>query len=167
MAADRAPIVLSWADMAAIVDELAVRVRADGIPDVLVGVLRGGVIPAVLLAHRLSLRAVRAVEVVHTTADGVDAAKTVHPRVGNEASLGHLAGLDVLVVDDIAGSGDTIANTVELVQVTGAARIRTAVCVVNVANWQRVQPAEQALTYIVNTVEGWVIFPWENQWQRQ
>lgn len=163
MAAERNPTRLGWPQITDTVAHLAGRIRADGVPEVVVGVLRGGLIPAVLLAHHLGIRTVRAVEVVHTLSDHIDAAKTARPAVGNPASLGELTGRDVLLVDDIAGSGDTIGHTVEVVRAAGPARIRTAVCVVNAANWRRVQRPEQALTYLGATVEGWVIFPWENQ----
>lgn len=159
----RKPIVLDWPAVTGAVARIAGTARADGIPDVVVGVLRGGVVPAVLIAHLLGVRTVRAVEVVHTVGDGIDAAKTTQPTVVNAASLGDLGGSDVLVADDIAGSGDTLVATVDLVKAAGAARVRTAVCVVNAANWLRPQRPEQALTYLGVTVEGWVIFPWETR----
>ncbi|WP_327153225.1 hypothetical protein OHU45_02020 [Streptomyces tubercidicus] len=67
--------------------------------------MRGGVIPAVWLAHRLGIRDVRTVVITRTTSDSIDAAKTTLPGVRNAASLGDLTGLDVLLVDDTAGSG--------------------------------------------------------------
>ncbi|MEU8781362.1 phosphoribosyltransferase family protein [Streptomyces sp. NPDC048637] len=72
-----------------------------------VGTMRGGVLPAVWLAHRLGIRDVRTVEVTHTTDDGINAAKTRLPAARNPASLGDLTGLDVLLVDDIAGSASS------------------------------------------------------------
>jgi hypoxanthine phosphoribosyltransferase len=156
------PIVLPWQDLVAAIRETAEKVRADGTPDVVVGILRGGMIPATVFAHVLGVRTVRAVEVLHTVSDTLYAAKTEAPQVSNSASLGDLSGRDVLVVDDIAGSGDTMTHTAELVTTADAARVRTAVCIVNAANWRRPQSPEQALTYIGATVEGWVIFPWEN-----
>ncbi|GAB3066250.1 phosphoribosyltransferase [Micromonospora schwarzwaldensis] len=162
MDGDRALTTLSWDGVTATAARLADAVRTDQVPDVLVGVLRGGVIPAVLLAHILGVRTVRAVEVLHTTDDSVNAAKSAAPLVDNAASLGDLTGADVLVVDDIAGSGDTAARTVELVRSAGAARVRTAVLVVNLGNWRRAQRPGELLTYIGTVVIGWVIFPWEN-----
>lgn len=159
----RAATVLGWAELAATVHDLAGMAREDGLPEVVVGVLRGGMVPAVMVAHALGVRTVRAVEVVHTVSDGVDAAKTALPRVGNPASLGDLAGLDVLVVDDIVGSGDTAAYTVDLIRGAGPVRVRFAVCVVNAANWRRQDRPEQLLSYVGVTVEGWVVFPWETR----
>ncbi|MEU7802543.1 phosphoribosyltransferase family protein [Micromonospora arborensis] len=161
MAGDQTLTALDWDAITTTTARLANEVRADRVPDVLVGVLRGGVIPAVLLAHALGVRTVRAVEVRHTTADGTNAAKSAAPIVANPTSLGDLASADVLLVDDVAGSGDTIARTIELVRAAGAARVRTAVFVVNAGNWRRRQRPEQMLAYIGTTIEGWVTFPWE------
>jgi uncharacterized protein len=163
VAADVPPIILPWQDLAATIAEIAAKVRADGSPDVVVGILRGGMVPATVFAHALAVRTVRAVEVLHTISDTLNAAKTEVPQVSNPASLGDLAGRDVLIVDDIVGSGGTMACSTQLVSQAGASRVRTAVCIVNAANWQGPQSPEETLTYIGATVEGWVIFPWENQ----
>jgi hypoxanthine phosphoribosyltransferase len=119
-----------------------------------------------LAAHRLGLRDVRAVEVVHTVADGVNAAKTAAPTAVNAASLGDLADADVLLVDDVAGTGQTLAATVRLVQLAGAARVRAAVCVVNEDNWTDPRSADQVVDYIGTTTRGWVVFPWEDSSER-
>ncbi|MDQ7904696.1 phosphoribosyltransferase family protein [Phytohabitans sp. ZYX-F-186] len=157
----RPAATLGWPELAATVHDLARAACADGLPDVVVGVLRGGMIPAVMVAHALAVRTVRGVEVVHTLGDGVDARKSARPQARNLQSLGDLAGLDVLIVDDIAGSGDTAVRVLDLVRGVGAARTRMAVCVVNAANWRRDDLPEQLLSYVGVTVEGWVIFPWE------
>ncbi len=122
-------------------------------------------IPAVLIAHALGSRSVRAIEVTHTTADGVKAPKTSQPQIRDRHTLGELTELDVLVVNDIAGTGDTMAATVALVRQAGASRVRTLACVVNERNWYRARTdkPDEALTYIGTVVEGWVIFPWEKQ----
>lgn len=46
VAADVPPIILPWHDLAATIKEIATKVRADGSPDVVVGILRGGMVPA-------------------------------------------------------------------------------------------------------------------------
>jgi hypoxanthine phosphoribosyltransferase len=112
----------------------------------------------------LDVRLVRAADVTHTLAEGVNAAKTAGPVISNADSLGDLSASDVLIVDDVAGSGETIAATRELVAKAGAGRIRTAVCVVNDLNWPAAGSSpEEALTYVGAHCRGWVIFPWENQ----
>jgi hypoxanthine phosphoribosyltransferase len=157
------PVVLGWESVPSITARLAAEISADGLPDVIVGVLRGGMIPAVMLAHALAVRDVRAIEVTHTVADGVNAGKTAQPRYRNLASVGNIAGLDVLVADDIAGTGATAAVAGGLLRELGAARVRTTVWAVNEANWLAANYAEPAaaLTYIGARFRGWVIFPWE------
>jgi hypoxanthine phosphoribosyltransferase len=164
-ATDRPGVVLDWQAMAGLADRLATAVVADGSPDVVVGVLRGGMVPAVLLAHALGLRDVRAIDVTHTASEGVNAAKTLCPTVRNPRSLGNLHGLDVLVVDDVVGKGDTIAMATDLVRWARTSRVRTAVCAVNELNWfaMRDRDPSEALNYIAVRCRGWVIFPWERQ----
>lgn len=161
--ADQIGLDLDWLRFTALVTNLAADAAEHGSPDVVVGVLRGGMIPAVLLAHRLGLRTVRAVEITHTSTDGLNAAKTVRPVLINPASLGDLTGLDALIVDDVVGSGHTLAAAVELAVAAGAARVRSAVCVVNELNWRPVNDREphQVLTYVGVCCQGWVRFPWE------
>lgn len=155
------PIIVSWERLHSLVANLAQAVAADGPPDVVVGVVRGGMVPAVQICHALGLRDLRALDVTHTLSDGVNAAKSNTPTGRNEDSLGDLRGLDVLVVDDIAGSGDTLQAVLGLIAGRGARRIRSAICVVNVANWRRQPSATQCITYIGTTVDRWVVFPWE------
>src|ERR1700678_3764743 len=116
---------LEWHDIDVIIGELARLVAANGTPDTVVGILRGGMVPAVILAHVLGLRDVRGVEIAHTVADGAGAAKMPQPRLRNPASLGDLSNLDVVVVDDIAGTGDTMAAAVRLVRAAGARQVCT------------------------------------------
>jgi uncharacterized protein len=134
LTSDYPRVALDWPALTTLVDRLADAVTAGGPPDVVVGVLRGGMVPAVLLAHALALRDVRAVDVTHTAFEGIDATKTLRPTVRNARSLGDLRGLDVLVVDDVAGKGDTIATVADLTRAARAGRVRTAVCMVNEAN---------------------------------
>lgn len=158
---DRNVVHLTWQRMGEMVGRIAQQAGDDGTPQVVVAVLRGGAIPAVWLSHRLQVRDVRAVEVTHTADDSLHAAKTPKPVAVNPASLGDLAGRDVLIVDDVAGTGHTLAAVVSLVAQAGAGRVRTAVCAVNADNWTGPRPASQSLTYIGQTTRGWVVFPWE------
>jgi uncharacterized protein len=163
VAADLTVTSLTWLDIEKQVGRLAAGVRRDGVPRTLVAVARGGAVPAVWLAHRLGIRDMRVVEVTHTLDDTVNARKTPEPVAVNPASLGDVTGRDVLVVDDVAGTGHTLAATVDLVAQAGAARVRSAVCVVNEDNWAGGPAPEAVVTYIGSVVHGWVIFPWEGR----
>lgn len=162
VAGNQAAAILDWDQVAGITGLLAAAVRGDGIPGVVAGVLRGGMIPAVVLAHALGVREVRAVDVTCTTSDTVNAAKTSRPVVRNPGSLGDLSGLDVLLVDDIAGTGRTMRAARDLVTAAGARRVRTAACTFNELNWAGGDPAG-TFTYTAARYRGWVTFPWEKQ----
>lgn len=155
---------LSWAELDHHIAVIAEQIRRDGIPQVIVGILRGGMVPAVALAHRLGARDLRGVEVTRTLNDGPNQAKSPRPQITNPASLGVLeADADVLLVDDVAGSGDTIAAAADLLHEAGAARVRRAVVVVNTVNWNAGNPGapHHVQDYIGTTCAGWVRFPWE------
>ncbi|MGV9383610.1 phosphoribosyltransferase [Nonomuraea sp. NPDC003707] len=159
----RAVTHLTWPQVEELIGQIAEAIRNDGTPQTLVAVLRGGAIPAVCLSHQLPLRDLRTVEVTHTADDSTNAAKTPQPLVVNPASLGDLTGRDVLIVDDVAGTGDTLNAAAQLATDAGAGRVRTAVCVVNKDNWTGRHPAEATVTYIGTTTRGWTVFPWEEQ----
>ncbi|MGA5215087.1 phosphoribosyltransferase [Streptomyces cinereoruber] len=162
--ADQAgPLYLAWDDIGLASTALAQQALAAGVPQAVVGIVRGGLIPAVWIAHRLGVHDVRTVEVTRTTSDAVNAAKTPLPTVRNPASLGDLAGLDVLLVDDIAGSGTTLAHTVQIVRDLGSARVRTAVLAVNRANWPAGSEPHDRIDHIARLTTTWVVFPWEEQ----
>ncbi|WP_189969093.1 phosphoribosyltransferase [Streptomyces violascens] len=160
------PLYLTWDDLTTATATLAHQVAAAGMPQAVVGIVRGGLIPAAWLAHRLAIRDVRTVEVTRTTSDGINAAKSTVPAVRNPASLGDLTDLDVLLVDDIAGSGGTLTHTARLIHDLGPARVRTAVFAVNRANWTQSSDPHRDIDYIASLTDTWVVFPWEGQHER-
>ncbi|MGH3916111.1 MAG: phosphoribosyltransferase [Pseudonocardiaceae bacterium] len=154
---------LTWTELDYHVAALAERIRQDGVPQVVIGILRGGMVPAVLLAHRLGVRDVRGIEVIRTLTDGPNGPKASHPQVTNPASLGTLpAEADVLIIDDVAGSGATLHTAAALLS-DSAGRVRRAVVVVNIINWNNANPAtpQEVQDYVGTTCAGWVCFPWE------
>jgi hypoxanthine phosphoribosyltransferase len=62
--------ILTWEQLTQITTRLARAARADTAPATVVGVLRGGMIPAVHIAHLLGVRDMRALDVTarHQTA---------------------------------------------------------------------------------------------------
>jgi len=157
------PIILDWIALASMAARVAELARIERVPDVVVGISRNGLVPAVIICHALGVRDLRSVHVTRTVADGADAGKTPEPVRHNVASLGDLTGADVLIVDDIAGSGATLRDVAGLVRARKPATVRTAACVVNRGNWRHHSDPHRAATYIGVTVDRWVIFPWETR----
>lgn len=130
---------------------LAEEVRRSGFrPDVLLALGRGGLVPGRLLSDFLDIRELYVASVAFYR--GVR-------EPGERPSIKHmpreeLAGRHVLLVDDVADSGETLVEALEQVRGAGAKEVRTATLYYK--PWSRFKP-----DYYVATTSAWVIFPWE------
>ncbi len=150
---------LSWAEINGLVALLAERAAHDKI-DCIVGVMRAGMIPAVMLSHITGIRHVSTIAIVRTRSDAIDAAKDApvcHGILNPEA----LAGRRVLVVDDIIGKGLTMTMARDALIAAGATPV-LATLVVNRENLGHDRFAEVA-DHWGCVVRGWVIFPWDRE----
>jgi hypoxanthine phosphoribosyltransferase len=129
-------------------------------PDIIVGIVRGGSVPAVYLSHRLKVP----VQMVHwNTRDS--------SKWGNESNCWIPEqimddGLKVLLVDDIVDGGDTIRELLADWQTSVAGmgnlpvdNIQISCMIYNTA--QSIQPHFFHQTIDRNEDQRWVIFPWE------
>jgi hypoxanthine phosphoribosyltransferase len=109
---------LGWAEFGEVAKTLSDRIAADFQPDVVLGVVNGGVFIGGALAapFRAEFRAVR-VE------------REGRRRIVREP-VATLKGKTVLVVDDVAMSGDTLAAAATAARKAGAREVRTATLVV-------------------------------------
>lgn len=145
---------ISHAQFVADVRALAAQLAADEwTPDFLIGIGRGGLVPAVYLSHALGLPTL-----------SVDHSAQVHDFAG--AALERLAartrhGERLLVVDDINDSGATIGKLRALLAEAGAAaeHIRFATLLDNIRSTSRVDYRAR----IIDRAEtkDWFVFPWE------
>ena len=130
-------------------------------PDLIVGIVRGGSVPAVYLSHRLKIP----VQMVHwNTRDS--------SKWGNESNCWipeqiMEQDLKVLLVDDIVDGGDTIRELLADWQTSVAGvgnlavdNIRIACMIYNTA--QSVRPHFYHQTIDRTDDQRWVIFPWES-----
>lgn len=120
-------------------------------PDLLVGIGRGGLAPAVYLSHAIGLPMVSLDRTGGASEVAAVASLTARTR----------AGARLLFVDDINDSGRTIvALRAELAE-AGAAmdRVRFAVLIDNLRSAARVEFAARAIDR--STTPDWFLFPWE------
>ena len=141
---------ISWEEFG----ELAVKL-AEGVarfhPQVIVGIARAGLFPATALACMLRLDLFPA-RLTRRLNDQI-----VHSKPVWKTSVSpEVAGKSVIVVDEIADSGKTLAMAVESAQKLGAAQVVTA-CLVS-HSWARPQPDVAALVS-----DALVIFPWDRE----
>ncbi|CAN5469961.1 hypothetical protein BH10PSE12_BH10PSE12_16050 [soil metagenome] len=145
---------LSYQDFLADVETVACALEADAwSPDYLVGIGRGGLVPAAYLSHRTGIPML-SVDHSSKEADFADALLT--KLAGRSRDGQH-----ILFVDDINDSGSTIAylRAAMLEQGGIGENVRFAVLVNNSSSKANV---EYSSTGIDRTIDKrWFIFPWE------
>lgn len=128
--------------------------------DVVVGIARSGLIPAVMLAHRLAIRDFVVLEIRRTATDTVNAPKQ-EPIVSAVLNEHLLKNRHALIVDDIVGEG----LTMELAKSWLAQRcasVTSSTVVVNRGNLGDKDVAS-VVDHCGCIVHGWVRFPWEEE----
>jgi hypoxanthine phosphoribosyltransferase len=115
----------TWADVDRWADTVAAKVRAAGrVPGTIVGLTRGGWVPSRLLADRLGVRRVVSLRLQHW---GVTATPSGRAEL-TEGLSGPVDGQEVLVVDDITDTGESLKLAVADVAAHGARRVESATC---------------------------------------
>jgi len=131
--------------------ELAKRVRQSGFePDLIVGVSRGGWAPARVMSDLLENMNTASIRIELYLAPGVTARKPVI----SQTIMVPVKGIKVLVVDDVADTGESLKVAVEHLDICGAKAIKTATI------YYKPQSIFKPDFFIVQT-EQWVVFPWE------
>jgi uncharacterized protein len=150
--------VTTWADVDRWADRLAALVTAAGpAPSTIVGLTRGGWVPARVLADRLGVKRLVSLRAQHW---GVTATPTGAAQV-TEGLSGPVAGQNVLVVDDITDTGESLALAVALVEGQKPARVESA-------TFLHIEHSKYRPTYTAEEIPRsawvWIVFPW-NYWE--
>jgi uncharacterized protein len=148
----------TWRESDSLADAVARAVRAAGpAPDTIVGLTRGGWVPARMLADRLGVKRLFALRAQHW---GVTATPTGKAELG-EPLTQRLEGRRVLVVDDITDTGESLALATEHVASLGPSALQSA-ALLHIAH------SKFLPTYwgeeIPRDAWVWVVFPW-NYWE--
>lgn len=153
-----------WNEISEIVKNMSQNIKKDYNPEIIISVVRGGMIPGVILSHALNIRKVENIKSIETISDEINAIKQ-EPIVDENINLSEIRGKKVLIIDDILGSGATIRKIKEEVKKWKPEELRTAICVVNEQNWEKSNRSNYnaEIEYIGKAVRGWVVFPWEMQ----
>lgn len=173
----------SWQDMQAqcmtIVNQLE---KDDWAPDYIVGITRGGAIPAVMISHRIgvpmhplevSLRSEGGNQ-VHDCGMAEDAIGYVptSERVGTEMT-DIARRKKILIVDDINDTGATIAwikrsweDSAKFLNWEGVwgGNVRFAVLIDNASSKERVHYSGVSIDKAID--DSWIVFPFEEWWKQ-
>ena len=119
------PVLISEADIAARVDELAAAITADYVDEaeiVLIGVLKGSFIFLADLSRRLNIR--RTIEFIAISSYGNGSKSDGAVRLVMDVR-GNIADKHVLIVEDIVDTGHTLRYLIDLLESHRPASVRT------------------------------------------
>lgn len=146
-------LILTWRDVYNLTLQLSERIVDSGFtPNVIVGIARGGWIPARILSDVLYANSLQNIRIEYYTSVG---AKGKEPRI-TQPLTGSMKGKTMLLVDEVADTGDTLHDAVEHVKALGVADVRSAV--LHYKPTSIVKPDY----YMVETT-SWTVYPWENR----
>jgi hypoxanthine phosphoribosyltransferase len=146
--------VLTWEGFGTAIRELATLVADSSFrPEILVAVARGGLIPGGGLSYALGIKLTDAINVEFYT----DVEETLPDPVllAPHLDTASLKGRHILVVDDVADSGRTLALVIDLLQQHGA-EARSAVLYAK-------PRSEVTPDYVWRQTDKWIVFPWSAQ----
>jgi len=144
-------LVATWEDIHIGSLKLALMSLQDKyLPDVIVGVLRGGYIVARIVADALGISDIGVVEVKFYK--GVE--EQAERPVITQPLTTEIRGRKVLIVDDVVDSGRTLEVVSEQVRLRGASEVRTAALYYKPRSIMKPD-------YLVVETDKWILFPWE------
>jgi len=146
----KAFLLLKWEDIMEQVDELALRIENDYQPDMIVGILRGGLFVANLLSDILGI------EEVYTL--GLKSYRGIADRrevqIYHWPTLPQLSERMVLLVDDVSDEGKTLWTAVnKIIKPLAPKAVKTAV--LHIKPWTTFTP-----NYFVVKTSSWILYPW-------
>ncbi|MGC9209760.1 MAG: phosphoribosyltransferase family protein [Acidilobus sp.] len=150
--------LITWDKVEDAVRKVAEKIRASSFrPDVIVGIMRGGVIPGRLLADKLGVEDIGVMEVKLYISAGQ---RGERPFLRQPLTLS-IKDKRVLLVDDVSDSGLTLQFAVQALSLYMPAEVRTATLYIK--PWTKYVP-----DYYAEQVNKWIIFPWEvNEFERE
>ncbi len=142
---------IEWKDMEDMCRKLSALILASKFkPDIIVGIARGGWIPARLLSDYLHNKNITSMKVEFYV--GVDK-RARKPIVTQEVPI-ILRGKRVLLVDDVSDTGESLIVAKKNISKKGAKQIRVAT--LHYKPRSKFKP-----DYFVGTSSAWIIYPWE------
>ncbi len=119
-------------------------------PDMIVGLSRGGLVPARIMSDLLAVKDVGVLGISFYRA--MEKASDF-PKITQELAM-DLSGKRILVVDDVADTGRSLMVAKDYLKRKGAAEIRIATI-----HYKPVSAFKP--DYFVATTTAWIVYPWE------
>ncbi|MEM2881736.1 MAG: phosphoribosyltransferase [Candidatus Bathyarchaeia archaeon] len=146
-------LVLSWDEVYDLCIRLADKIRESGFsPDVIVGIARGGWIPARVLSDLLDNPNVMNMRIQFY----IDIGKTEKKPTIVQPLDGSIRGKAILIVDDVADTGSSLRLAIEHAKELGAREVRVATL--------HYKPTSSIVPdYYVGETSDWIVYPHERR----
>jgi hypoxanthine phosphoribosyltransferase len=152
----------TWDEMDNLCHKLADQIIASSFhPEIIVGIVRGGCFPSLLLSHRFHTRELYTINITTTVDDSVRAPKST-PVIHSVSGLPSLYSKRVLLVDDVTNSGATLMIAKRAIEdlIPGILKIACPI-------WDTISDSEQEQNicmadFFVDKIYAWAKFPWEH-----
>ncbi|HEW93626.1 phosphoribosyltransferase [Candidatus Geothermarchaeota archaeon] len=118
--------------------------------DLILAVARGGLIPARILGDLLKISDIRVIYSRYYRSPY----ETLEKPVIEAKDIGGIRGKSILVVDDVADTGDTLNEIKKYLISNGAKNVDIAV--IYIKPWNKAK-----VNYFSRETDAWIIFPWE------
>ncbi|MBI2130433.1 phosphoribosyltransferase [Candidatus Woesearchaeota archaeon] len=144
-------VMPTWKDMQDYAKKTAEAIKKSGFyPDIIIGLSRGGLVPARLLADFLHVKSILSIKVDHW---GITATKDGKAEISHGLTA-NLKGKKVLIADDITDTGQSMELAAEHVRKLDPAQVKTAT-LVHLSNSKYIPDF-----YGQEREWAWIIFPW-------
>ncbi len=151
MSDSRQYLAPSWDKIYEMLLDLALRIRQSGFkPDLIVGVSRGGWAPGRILSDLLENTHTANIKIEFYVGLG----KTTRKPIVSQPISEDISKKGVLVVDDVADTGESLKVALDHVREQGAGAVKTAT--VYYKPHSTFKP-----DFFAGTTSDWIIFPWE------
>ena len=145
--------ILSWEEIYNLTLILSEQiVNSEFSPDVIVGIARGGWIPARILSDVLYTNALQNVRIEYYSDVGIRGREPII----TQPLTGPLKDKRLLLVDEVADSGASLAQALDHVEEIGAKETRTAVLILKSSS--KIIP-----DFWVQKIDKWIVYPWEHR----
>lgn len=148
---------ISWPEAIELSERLGRQILDSGFkPEIILAVSRGGLVPARIISDVLDVDNIVAMAVKYWA---VAERRAERPIIYHGVEPSVVGGHKVLVVDEVADTGATLRLIVDLLNVMGAAEVKTAV--LHLKSTSRFTP-----DYYAETIKEWVwvSYPW-SRWE--
>jgi len=139
---------ISWDVAVEYCEQLARKI--DFKPDVIVGISRGGLVPARILSDMLDNKNLAILGIIFYKKVGE---RTESPQITQDLTK-DIKGKKVLVVDDVSDTGKSLIVAKDYITNKGASEIKVAT--LHYKPHSKLKP-----DYYIRTTDAWIVYPWE------